>query len=67
MTLCEWGDDGCKKQGTFTVMLKGSNSASNIFFACWQHVKPYRKKKFVEDSFGKGAQVEILHIGKGKP
>lgn len=71
MTTCEWitsdkdltEDKFCERLGTFTVMLIGSNSASNIFFVCWRHVKRYRKRKFVEETFGLGARVEILHIG----
>ncbi len=67
MTQCEWitsdtdlsEEKFCECPGFYSVTLKGSNSASNIFCVCVQHVKRYRDKKFVEATFGKGAQVEI--------
>lgn len=77
MTLCEWviDDKGtsdaskwkeCSRQGTYTFSLVGSNSAANLAFFCWQHIKNYRKQKFLNETFGKGSKGEILHIGKPK-
>jgi len=66
MIACEWilnNEDYCTREATFTIMLKGSNSASNLHFVCWQHVKKYRERKFIQDTFGKNAKVEILRLG----
>lgn len=67
MTVCEWefkNGSSCKRNAGFTVMLQTSRSPSNIFFTCWEHVRRYRNKKFIEQTFGKGAKVDILTIGK---
>jgi hypothetical protein len=67
---CEWENEKtqklCSRMGSYSVSLIGSYSTSNLFLACWQHVKKFRSRKFVEDSFGPGAKVEIRRDYKPK-
>lgn len=75
MTLCEWviDDKGtsdaskwkeCSREATYDVRLVGSESMDNMMLFCWQHVKKYRKQKFLNQTWGKGSKVEIRKLGR---